>query len=167
MMFVKHYVKELPNKGTGVFSSEFIPKGTLIWKLTKSKSYNRFEWEQLPEDLKKEAYPDSDGNFIVAEGKEESWNHSCNANTWWKSDNELSARFDINKDEEITYDYATTDIDENPLNNEEYPWICVCGQPNCRKILHWNDILKPEIYKLYEGHLPSWVEKFVSQNIKI
>jgi len=161
MMYVTSYEKETPGKGNGVFSSEFILVGTLIWKLTNAKKYTKEEWEKLPEDIKKDAYPDNEGNFIAAQGKGESWNHSCDANTWWTADDELSARRDIQKDEEITYNYATTDIDATKGPDEEFPWKCKCGALNCRKVLHWNDILKPEIYNLYQGHLPSWVEKFV------
>ena len=164
MINVSFYEKETSGKGVGVFASEFIPKGTLIWKLTQAKKYTKEEWEKLPEDIKKVCYPDAEGNFIYSEGKGESWNHSCNANTWWTADDELSARRDIPKDEEISYDYATTDIDKSKGNNEEFPWECRCGAKNCRKKLYWNDILRPEIYWLHKGHLPSWVQDFVSKN---
>jgi hypothetical protein len=166
MMNVSVYEKETPNKGKGVFASEFIPKDTLIWKLTETKKYTKNEWEKLPEEIKKDAYPDSNGNFVVATGKGESWNHSCDTNTWWTSDIELSARRDIQKDDELTYDYATTDVDETKRNDDAYDWVCNCGAKNCRKILHWNDILKPEIYKLHKEHLISWVERFVKQHNK-
>lgn len=164
MMYVPVYEKETLSKGKGVFASAFIPKDTLIWKLTETKRYTKEEWEKLPEEIKKDAYPDSDGNFVVATGKGESWNHSCDANTSWSSDDELSSKRDIQKDEELTYDYATTDIDETKGTDIAYDWECKCGAENCRKILHWNDILKPEIYEVYKGHLPSWVVKYVNKN---
>jgi len=75
----------------------------------------------------------------------------------------LSARRDIQKDEELTYDYATTDIDEAKGTDIAYDWECKCGAENCRKVLHWNDILKTEIYNMHKGHMPSWVEKFVEK----
>lgn len=164
MIYISFYEKDIPGKGVGIFASEFIPKGTLIWKLTESKKYTKQEWEKLPEDVKKVCYPDAEGNFVFSKGKGESWNHSCNANTWWTADDELSAKRNIQKDEEITYDYATTDIDPK-INGigEEFPWECKCGAKNCRKVLHWNDILKPDIYELNKGHVPSWVEKFVKE----
>lgn len=167
MMYVPVYEKEISTKSKGVFASEFIPIGTLIWRLTETKKYSKEEWEKLPEEIKKDAYPNSDGDFVVATGKGESWNHSCDANTWWTGDNELSARRDIQKDEELTYDYATTDIDETKGTDIAYDWECECGSKNCRKILHWNDILNPDIYKEYKGHLPAWVEKFVKKQKQI
>lgn len=161
MIYVPVYEKETSDKGRGVFASEFIPKGTLIWRLTENKKYTKDELRKLPTNIKKDAYPDGDGGFVVATGKGESWNHSCNANTWWTSDDKLSAKRDIQIDEELTYDYATTDIDETKNTDVAYDWECKCGSKNCRKKLHWNDILKFEIYNLHKGHLPSWVEKFV------
>jgi len=103
-----NYIREIPGKGKSVFVKQFIPKGTLVWKLTESKKYTKDQFSKLPVDIKKVAYPQGD-YYILVTGKGESWNHSCNANTWWTSDDELSASRDINKDEEITYDYATTD----------------------------------------------------------
>jgi SET domain-containing protein len=158
MMCVVFYEKEIPGKGLGVFANEFIPKGTKVWKLTTAKKYSREEYEKLHPEIKKEAYPEGD-HFVQAIGEGESWNHSCDANTWWTADDELSALRDIQQDEEITYDYATTDIDPDI----RYSWKCHCGGKNCRKILHWNDILIPEVYKKYQGHLPSWVEEFVKK----
>lgn len=161
MIYIKFYEKEIPCKGIGIFAKEFIPKGTLIWKLTKFKKFSKAEYQKLPEKIKKDAYPE--GKFyILAIGKGESWNHSCDANTWWTADNELSAQRDILPNEEITYDYATTDI--NP--DISYSWECKCGAKNCRKRLHWNDILTPEVYEKYKGHLPSWVENFVKKQSK-
>lgn len=156
-MHVDFYEKEVKGKGKGVFAKNFIPKGTRIWKLTKSKKYTKKEFEKLPEEIKKDAYPKGK-YYILALGKGESWNHSCNANTWWTADDELSASRDIKPNEEITYDYATTDIDPDIT----YDWECKCGSKNCRKQLYWKDILIPEVYKRYKGHLPSWVEKFVA-----
>ncbi len=156
MMYVKCYKKDVSGKGTGIFAGEFIPNGKVVWKLTDFKKLTKQEYNNSLDDIKKNAYPEGD-HYVLATGEGESWNHSCDANTWWTADNELSARRDIQKDEEITYDYATTDIDPDII----YSWECKCGAVNCRKKLHWDDIIKPEVYDLYKGHLPSWVEDFV------
>ncbi len=158
-MYVKLYNKEIPGKGMGVFASNLIPEGTLIWKLSNSRKLSKEEYNNSPENIKKDAYPEND-HYVLALGDGESWNHSCDANTWWTADDELSARRDIRANEEITYDYATTDIDPNI----QYTWDCKCGSSNCRQKLHWNHILKPEIYNVYKGHLPTWVEVFVKKN---
>lgn len=155
-MYVEWYEKEIPGKGSGVFAKNFIKSDTLIWKLTELKRFSKEEYQNATEDIKKDAYPEGD-HYVQAVGKGESWNHSCRANTWWCGDDQLCASRDILPGEELTYDYATTDIDPNI----KYDWICKCGESNCRKKLNWDDILKPELYSFYKGHLPSWVEKFV------
>lgn len=161
-MYIDFYEKNILGKGKAVFAKNFIPKNTLIWKLTNTTKYSKEEYEGLPEEIKKDAYPEKN-HFVRAEGKGESWNHNCDANTWWTADDELSARRDIKPDEEITYDYATTDIDPSIV----YTWDCKCGAKDCRKRLKWNDILRSEIYQKYKGHIPSWVERFVKENDKI
>lgn len=161
MMKVKCYEKETEGKGVGVFAKELIPKGTLVWKLTDPIRVSRDEFEKLPEEIKKQAYQEGD-HFVYATGYGESWNHSCEANTWWTADDELTALRDIKADEEITYDYATTDADPSMIHS----WECKCGAKKCRKIIKWNDILIPELYEKYKGHLPKWVEDFVQKNKK-
>lgn len=159
MMYIDFYEKNIPGKGKGVFTKNFIPKGKLIWKLTEQKKYTKEEFDLLPDNTKKDAYPEED-HYVLAIGAGESWNHSCDANTWWTANDELSARRDIQPDEEITYDYATTDVDPSIV----YEWTCECGVKDCRKNLKWNDILNPKVYEKYKGHIPSWVEKFVKEN---
>lgn len=155
MIYVKVIEKETKDKGKGVFAAEFIPSGTLIWKLDKdAKRYSKDEYEKLPEIIKKDLYQEGD-EFILSNGYGESWNHSCDANTWWTNDDELSARRDIQIGEEITYDYITGEIDPRIV----YEWECKCGSPKCRHHLKYSDILEPSLYEEYKGHLPKWVEK--------
>lgn len=159
MMLVEYYERPIIGKGMGVFSKNFIPKGTLVWKLSDIEIYTREEYESLSAEIKKDIYPEND-HYVRSGGKGDSWNHSCDANTWWTADDELSARRDIQQDEEITYDYATTDINPEII----FTWDCKCGSTSCRKRLHWDDILKPEVYERYKGYIPSWVEKFVHES---
>ena len=54
-------------------------------------------------------------------------NHSCDPNTWFVSDIKMTARRDIQPNEEITYDYATSET--------AFPVIfdpCLCKSQNCR-----------------------------------
>lgn len=158
MIFVKVKEKSIVGKGIGVFAQEFITKGTLIWKENNDvKKYSQDEYELLNEEIKKNVY--FNGEFYVwTQGYGESWNHSCDANTWWIADDELSARRDIDEGEELTYDYATSDLDPKI----EYTWECKCERPTCRKHLKWNDLISYEaLYQEYKGHLPSYVENYL------
>lgn len=157
MILVKVIEKVTKDKGKGVFADEFIPNGTIVWKLdNNAKRYSKDEYDKLPEIIKKDLYQEGD-EFILSNGYGESWNHSCDANTWWTNDDELSARRDIQIGEEITYDYATADTGPTLV----YEWECKCGSSKCRHHLKWDDIFKEDLYKEYKGHLPKWVEKEV------
>jgi hypothetical protein len=94
MMHVKFYTNPVEGKGLGVFANEFIPKDTLVWKLTEAKRLTKEEYYVSSEDVKKNAYPEGN-HYVPSDSKGESWNHSCDANTWWTADDELSARRDI------------------------------------------------------------------------
>jgi len=155
-MLVPFLEKQTKDKGLGVFAKSFIPKGTVVWRLTNPVRVSKDEYSKLPKNIKNQAYPEGD-HFVYSLCSGEAWNHSCDANTWWTKDNELSARRDIKEDEEITYDYATTDIDPDVTRT----WQCKCGSIKCRHNINWNDILLPELYEEYKGHLPSFVEKMV------
>jgi|688.fasta_scaffold198677_2 hypothetical protein len=158
MLYIPFYIKQTNNKGLGVFSKVFVPKGREIWRLTGNEYYLADEFDGLPPHIKKDLIPNPNGDgFIRVVGEGESWNHSCDPNTWWLGDDTLSAKRDIFPDEELTYDYATSDVDSQIV----YDWECHCGAIDCRKHIKWNDILKSEVYKKYKGHVPSFVEKFV------
>jgi SET domain-containing protein len=163
MVFIQVEEKQIPGKGMGVFTKEFVPEGKIIWKLSdNAKEYTVEEYENLPYEIKKNVYQSGD-KFVGAEGYGESWNHSCEPNTWWVSDNELAAKRDIQIGEELTYDYVTADV---------YPewtakWECNCGAKNCRGRISSNDCFDKDWQKRNEGHLPSWVVVFIEKNKKV
>lgn len=60
-------------------------------------------------------------------------NHSCRPNSYVKQTGKkfyLLALKSIRNGEEITFDYDTTDYD-----NEDFKFVCGCGAPSCRKII--------------------------------
>ncbi len=149
--------------GKGLVATEFIPKGNIVWRLdAHEKKFTLEELEKLPPDRKKLAYQYKD-KFIIVTDTSEYTNHSCDPNTWWQDDETLVARRDINPGDEITYDYATAEIDERFRSK----WKCKCGSKNCRKYITGNDCLKQEFQKIYKGHLPSWVAEYIKANIKL
>ena len=148
-------------EGRGLVATEYIPKGKIVWKLDKDeKRLTLDELKKLPPERKKLAYQYKD-RFIIVMDSSEYMNHSCDPNTWWKNDETLIARYDINPGDEVTYDYATAEIDDKFRSR----WKCQCGSKNCRKYITGSDCLNPEFQKKYQDHLPSWVLKYIrSQN---
>lgn len=82
-----------------------------------------------------------------------SCNHSCEPNSYIKGKNELIALKDINKDEEITFDYSTT-MNDNKKKIEQSGGIlwtmkCKCGNKNCRKTIEQFHNLPTKVKKHY------------------
>lgn len=148
--------------GKGLVSTVFIPKDTIVWHLdTNEKKLTLEELEKLPPDRKKLAYQYKD-KFIIVTDTSEYMNHSCDPNTWWQDDETLIARYSINPGDEVTYDYATAEIDGRFRSK----WKCNCGAKNCRGYITGNDCLSLEFQKTYLGHLPSWVTGFIDSKKK-
>lgn len=88
-------------------------------------------------------------------------NHSCEPNVGFKGQIFLVAMRDINKDEQITFDYCMV-LSKPKKVKEIYSFICECGSKNCRKIVTWNDWKKPFLQKKYKGYF-QW---YLSEKIK-
>jgi SET domain-containing protein len=147
-----------PIQGFGLFAKEFIPAGTVIW--TQSESDRRFteeEFSQQPPEVQRMCHREHD-HFVLSTDDEEFMNHCCDPNTVCLGDNALVAIRNIQPDEEVTYDYITSEIDpRGPLDWGE----CLCGSPNCRGRVRVMDCLDPAFQAKYEGHLPSWTLEFI------
>lgn len=159
MLNPKITVRNQSVEGKGLFATMNISKGEVVWSLDPNeKQLSLAEKNALPENLKKLAFQYHD-KYIVVTDRSEYMNHSCDPNTWWTKDFELSAKREINSGEEITYDYSTADVGDWTAS-----WQCTCGAPNCRHIITGTDCLNPEFQNRYRGHLPSWVNKYISES---
>ena len=88
-------------------------------------------------------------------------NHSCDPGAWWNAGGDLVARCQIEPGLEITYDYATLEVGYE----WQAVWECKCGTSRCRRRITSCDLLDPEIYWRYNGHLPRWVEEIVGLQV--
>jgi hypothetical protein len=125
--------------GHGVFATQFIPRGTLIWTLSDYDTiYTLEEVAKMPPScysfMQVYPYVDNRGNFILGCDIDIYCNHSCDPpiHNLGCTDNVIAIR-DIQCGEEITYDYAT--------NNIFYVLQCACKAVNCRQTVHNTDLL--------------------------
>ncbi len=117
--------------GKGIFAKENIKKGEIVFIkgghiLTRDEIFSS--------GVINSYFPISDEYFLGATNKDEEdqiklyQNHSCNPNVGLHGEITFIAMRDIEKDEELTVDYAFID-------NEDYSFECTCGSNNCRKII--------------------------------
>ena len=132
-------VKASPIEGNGGFATRLIKKGEQIClmqgeEISVQELRRRYEAGKErgtdPLQVDRAAYIDMEARYV-------SINHSCEPNAAVVHWNELVALRDIQRGEEILYDYSATD-----WPNDEYwggydAWVmsCRCGASSCRKLI--------------------------------
>ena len=149
--------------GYGVFATEFIPKGTILYvkddleiKVSKAK-FKRMD--QTHRDIvEKFSYIDESGVRIVSWDHAKYINHRCDCNSMSTGYGFEIAIRDIAKDEEITDEYGMFNIPE--------PIEINCQCLNCRKMLlptdidenykRWDELVQDAIEYIYHVEQPLW-----------
>lgn len=155
-------VKKSCIQGRGMFTKEMIEEGEVVIRwggefLTKAEviSKNRADFLiiQIDEDLwsveKRGEYED---DYYI--------NHSCDANTWMIDGRTFVAKKTIEKDSEITVDYALFESDEYISR-----WECNCTASECRKKITGRDCFIPSVQARYSQHFSPMVQKRIENNI--
>ncbi len=99
------------------------------------------------------------GAIPEAEQHEYYVNHCCDGNCWYEGDDRLVAMRDIRAGEELYYDYALTEADED--------WTlapaCLCGTAACRGLVTGNDWKRPELQAKYGNHFTEYVLQLIKE----
>lgn len=141
--------------GRGIFAKEFIKKGEIVFIkgghiLTREEIFSS--------GVINSYFPISDEYFLGAKNKEEEnlvklfENHSCNPNCGLRGEITFVAMRNIEKDEELTTDYAFID-------NEDYKFECTCGSMNCRKIITGYDWKIKELQDKYYDYFAQYLKE--------
>jgi uncharacterized protein len=85
-------------------------------------------------------------------------NHSCDGNSWYKDFFTMTARIDIEKDEEITYDYVLSE-----MNSTKGIEKCCCGAKNCRGAFTENDWKSKELQEKYKGYFVPYLNELIKK----
>lgn len=88
-------------------------------------------------------------------------NHCCDANAWYESMTQMTARKDIAKDEEVCYDYGTTE-----LNDTKKLDPCLCGSKFCRGTTTKDDWKLKELREKYKGHFGTHIQALIDKEEK-
>lgn len=139
--------------GSGLVARGFIGAGEVVSQVEPTATTMRIAdllalTPDEQERLLHHAYQCSE-DLLMFEGEPEHlMNHSCDPNVWWLDDQTMVARRDIQPGEEVTYDYAMTEV-HVPLD-----MVCGCGSPMCRGRVTNRDHLDPAWQARYGHHLP-------------
>jgi hypothetical protein len=167
-------LRKHPNfDGSGLFAKEPIKVGEVIW--SDNKTYQKVsmkEAESWPRELFKAwthfAYQVSETEFLgppIVDGKVGSqvdasnyMNHSCDPACWFDNDFLMTARRDIAQDEEVTFDYCTSELNETKKLDP-----CLCGAQNCRKVVTMDDWKIRELQENYAGHFQPYLNEMIAK----
>lgn len=122
MLKVKAYIKESPNKGHGIFSEVFIPKGTIIWEFVDGFDIKVHKNQlEILDDIQKEMiskYFWREGDYLYSSCDFSIFqNHSDNPNSVPFGKNQMIASRDIFPGDEITVNYSDFDEDFKTYEN--------------------------------------------------
>jgi uncharacterized protein len=129
---MKVYVNNTKHNGRGLFAKEDIKsKEKIIIFSGKIMHYNKLI-KIKNQMIKDNSLQINKTDFMVSKGKLNFLNHSCNPNAGILIIGKnaiLKAIKDINKDEEITFDYSTN------MYNDGWNMKCNCKSKNCRGLI--------------------------------
>jgi SET domain-containing protein len=133
-------------KGQAVFAKKKFIEGEFIVQFT-GKVYSREEYLKLHDPDNNHYIQTGDGIFMGPSGNEDDLiNHSCNPNCGLKISEDgvfLYAIRDIERGEEITFDYSTT------MDEDHWEMECCCGDSKCRRKIKDFKYLPEDIKRLY------------------
>ena len=151
----KAAVKESAIHGKGLFAVEPIAKGEIVC-VKGGHIFDRQTLRSMPDWYRAAEIQIGDDLFIGPldpndrEGSMIFSNHSCDPNMGVQGQIVFVAMHDIQAGEELTHDWAMTDMDDYNLE-------CKCGSANCRKIVTGQDWRKKDLQEKYAGFMSSYL----------
>lgn len=142
----------------GVYAVQPIAKGELI-AMWGGEVVSQAKFNTLPERLRRLSIQIEEGLFLVAlnEGPGDYVNHSCDPNGGLSGQIGLVAMRDIGVGQEITFDYAMSDV----TDYDEFQ--CECGAPNCRGTVRGSDWRRPELWEKYDGYFSPYIQRRIAK----
>lgn len=144
-------------KGDGIYATAPISAGTTVVGFG-GFVIDRHGLDALPDHRRAHSIQVDDNLFLVGPDPAEPGdlvNHSCDPNCGLVGGILVVAMRDIERGEELTFDYAmcdSTDYDEFP---------CACSAPNCRGLITGDDWRRPELQERYAG----WFSPYLARRI--
>jgi SET domain-containing protein len=148
-------IRESKTHKRGMFAVELISKGEVVF----IKGGHVLKHEQIfSTGVINSYHPIDDLYFLGATNAEEEdgiklyINHSCHPNCGIRGEITFVALRNINTNEELTIDYAF-------LDNEDYSFLCFCGEPCCRTVITGRDWKRKEIQEKYFDFFAAYLKE--------
>jgi uncharacterized protein len=144
------YVRNTNNGcGKGIFAKVNLKKGNVIFAWEGRKKKGNFPWYVGDRWLQVQ-----DDEWIAPLRSNPGWyiNHSCNPNSGIKNSIKIVAIKNIRRGEEVTYDYSTSESEDN--------WYlkCHCNSKNCRHIIRSYKFLSAELKLKYSDFISEYLK---------
>lgn len=149
--------REVCGRGYGLFAKELILKGEIV-SISGGVIIDISQLQEFKDQNLDYTYHITD-QFLICplnpDDPSDDWrmNHCCEPNCGLDGNIVFIAIKDIQKDQELTYDYCMTEID--PL----YSLDLSCDKSSCRKILTGNDWKNSELQKKYGDNFSNYIKK--------
>jgi len=147
----KIYIGKSKLHGRGIFVSRDIKKGGRIMTLVGKEVKHLIVSPTVAKRISVNIMGVGKNKWIDPQKRE--WvffNHSCNPNTAIKNQIQVTALRNIKKDEEITFDYSTTEADIF------WSMKCYCKEKNCRKTIKSIKFLPSNVFKKYSENISKY-----------
>ncbi len=133
-------VRESPIEGKGLFAKKSIKKGEVVLQFRGKRVSDKPDIHSLQISPNEHLLVDEPWKYV---------NHSCNPSCGIKDRVKLVARRNIKKGEEITFDYAMSEL--------RMRMECHCGSLNCRKLIMGYTGLPRSLKKKYKGFISGYL----------
>jgi len=165
----KIVIREAESKGIGSFVKEPVQKGEILIiqggkivseNILDEPSYEPYAYHCF--QVERHAYicpiklerGSADGVFNV--------NHSCEPTCGFRGQITLISIRDLEAGEEITFDYAMTDVGSSEEGWEKM--ACFCRKKLCRSNVSGSDWKLPELQERYRGYFSPYVQELIDHN---
>lgn len=148
-------LRDLGQKGHGSFATELIRRGSVIATFGGTAStqvgLQNFPAERVSRSIQVEV----DLFFVGPVHREpgDSVNHSCEPNCGMRNATQVVAMRDIQVGEELTFDYAMSDMAAYDEFN------CSCGTSSCRGRVSGRDWQNPILQARYDGYFSPYIAR--------
>ena len=143
--------------GRGLFSKEPISQGEIV-VVNGGYVMNRAQSDGLETGLEDTEVQITDDFYIgpasvqELEGGKMHLNHSCAPNLGLQGQIIFVALQEIEKYEELTFDYAITDDDD-------YEMTCSCGSDRCRVVITGKDWMQRKLQQKYKDYFAWFIRR--------